>query len=62
MAARRGDIVSYVKAEHEKPLYASSVLVAHVVVGKMCYSVGWLLTSTSRVTVLEADKLWLPRL
>ena len=58
MAARRVDRASCVKAEHKTPSYASSVLVYSTEeVGKMYYSVRWLLKkmSTSQVIVLEAD-------
>ena len=47
------------------PSYANSVYSCSTVeVGKIYYSVRWLLkiVSTSRVTVLEVDYLWLPLL
>ena len=47
------------------PLYASKVRSCSTIeVGKMYYSVGWLLkiVSTSRVIALEVDYPWLPQL
>ena len=54
----RGDVASCVKAEHKTPLPVCKFgFCSTVEVGKMYYSVVWLLKimSTSRVIVLEAD-------